>query len=129
MTTALAPSRSSSRRKLMATLFAAQVCGSTGHSMSLAVGAIMAAAITGTNTWSGMPVAVAALGAALASWPLSRLMQRAGRRARDGRRRDRQLRRDARGDDALRHRQHVEPPRALRGRGHHARRAARARDG
>jgi len=64
----------------MATLFAAQVCGSTGHSMSLAVGAIMAASITGTNTWSGMPVAVAALGAALASWPLSRPMQRAGRR-------------------------------------------------
>lgn len=69
-----------SRRRLMATLFAAQVCGSTGHSMSLAVGAIMAAAITGTNTWSGMPVAVAALGAALASWPLSQLMGRTGRR-------------------------------------------------
>jgi MFS family permease len=64
----------------MATLFAAQVCGSTGHSMSLAVGAIMAASITGSNTWSGMPVAVAALGAALASWPLSRLMERSGRR-------------------------------------------------
>jgi MFS family permease len=64
----------------MITLFAAQVCGSTGHSMSLAVGAIMAASITGTNTWSGMPVAVGALGAALASWPLSRLMQRSGRR-------------------------------------------------
>jgi MFS family permease len=69
-----------SRRRLMLTLFAAQVCGSTGHSMALAVGAIMAASITGTNTWSGMPVAVGALGAALASWPLSRLMQRSGRR-------------------------------------------------
>jgi len=68
------------RGRLMATLFAAQVCGSTGHSMSLAVGAIMAASITGTNTWSGMPVAVGALGAALASWPLSRLMERFGRR-------------------------------------------------
>jgi MFS family permease len=78
--TAAAPSLTSSRRKLMLTLFVAQVCGSTGHSMSLAVGAIMAAAITGTNTWSGMPVAVGALGAALASWPLSRLMERSGRR-------------------------------------------------
>ena len=78
--TAAAPSLTSSRRKLMLTLFVAQVCGSTGASMSLAVGAIMAAAITGTNTWSGMPVAVGALGGALASWPLSRLMQRAGRR-------------------------------------------------
>ena len=75
-----APSPAASRRKLMATLFAAQVCGSTGHSMSLAVGAIMAASITGTNTWSGMPVAIGALGSALASWPLSQLMGRAGRR-------------------------------------------------
>ncbi|HYB70250.1 MAG TPA: hypothetical protein VEH80_06260, partial [Candidatus Bathyarchaeia archaeon] len=68
------------RLKLMATLFVAQVCGSTGHSIALAVGAIMAASITGTNTWSGVPVAVGALGTALASWPLSRLMDRSGRR-------------------------------------------------
>jgi MFS family permease len=64
----------------MATLFAAQVCGSTGHSIVLAVGSIMAASITGTNTWSGLPVGIGALGAALASWPLSRLMNRSGRR-------------------------------------------------
>jgi MFS family permease len=68
------------RGRLLGTLFAAQVCGSTGFSMTLAVGAIMAAAITGTNTWSGLPVAVSSLGAALASWPLSRLMSRLGRR-------------------------------------------------
>src|SRR5207249_3118094 len=66
--------------KLMTTLFAAQVCGSTGHSIGMAIGGIMAAGITGTNTWSGMQVAVGALGTALASWPLSRLMERAGRR-------------------------------------------------
>jgi MFS family permease len=64
----------------MTTLFAAQVCGSTGHSIGMAIGGIMAAGITGTNTWSGMPVAVGALGTALASWPLSRLMERSGRR-------------------------------------------------
>jgi MFS family permease len=64
----------------MATLFVAQVCGSTGHSIGLAVGSIMAAAITGTNTWSGVPIAVGALGTALASWPLARLMDRSGRR-------------------------------------------------
>jgi len=64
----------------MATLFVAQVCGSTGHSIALAVGSIMAASITGTNTWSGVPVAVGSLGAALASWPLARYMARAGRR-------------------------------------------------
>ena len=68
------------RTKLLVTLFAAQVCGSTAHSMSLAVGSIMAATITGTNTTSGLPVGVAALGAALASWPLSRWMARSGRR-------------------------------------------------
>jgi MFS family permease len=46
----------------------------------MAVGAIMAAAVTGTNTWSGLPVAVGSLGTALAAWPLSRLMVRFGRR-------------------------------------------------
>src|SRR6266508_2136014 len=79
-TEAMVPSATSTRGKLMATLFAAQVCGSTGHSMVLAVGAIMAASITGTNVWSGLPVAVGALGTALASWPLARLMDRSGRR-------------------------------------------------
>src|SRR5437879_13490139 len=68
------------RGVLMATLFAAQVCGSTGHSMRMAVGGILAADITGTNAWTGLPVALGALGAALASWPLSRLMGRVGRR-------------------------------------------------
>src|SRR5262249_20839090 len=68
------------RGALMATLFAAQVSGSTGFSMGMAVGAIMAAAITGTSTWSGLPVAVGSLGTALAAWPLSRLMVRFGRR-------------------------------------------------
>ncbi len=73
-------SRGAVRAKLLTTLFVAQVCGSTGHSIGLAVGSIMAASITGTNTWSGVPVAVGALGTALASWPLARLMERAGRR-------------------------------------------------
>ena len=68
------------RGALMATRFAAQVCGSTGHSISMAIGSIVAAAITGTNTWSGLPVAIGALGTALASWPLPRLMDRFGRR-------------------------------------------------
>src|SRR5919202_1461788 len=64
----------------LAALLAAQVCGSTGHSISLAVGSVVAAEITGSNTWSGLPVAVAALGTALASLPLARLMGRSGRR-------------------------------------------------
>src|SRR5262249_56051142 len=44
------------------------------------VGGILAGSITGTNAWAGLPVAVSALGTALASWPLSRLMGRFGRR-------------------------------------------------
>jgi MFS family permease len=72
--------RASVRGKLMATLFVAQVCGSTGQSIGMAVGSIVAASITGTNTWSGLPIAVGALGTALASWPLARLMNRSGRR-------------------------------------------------
>lgn len=79
-TPAVAPRLTSHRGKLMTTLFAAQVCGSTGHSIMLAVGSIMAASITGTNTWSGLPIAVGALGTALASWPLASLMNRFGRR-------------------------------------------------
>ena len=82
LTTASVPASGlgSVRTKLMATLFVAQVCGSTGQSIVLAVGSILAASITGTNTWSGLPVAVGALGTALASWPLARLMARSGRR-------------------------------------------------
>jgi MFS family permease len=72
--------RGSVRARLLATLFVAQVCGSTGHSISMAIGSIMAAAVTGTNTWSGLPIAVGALGTALASWPLARLMAAQGRR-------------------------------------------------
>ena len=68
------------RTKLLVALFAAQVCAATAHSLSMAVGGIMAATITGTNTTSGLPVGVSALGAALASWPLARWMAVAGRR-------------------------------------------------
>ena len=42
------------RARLMTTLLAAQVCGSTGHSLTLAVGSIVAADLTGDNTLSGL---------------------------------------------------------------------------
>ena len=77
---ALPPGIAAVRPRLLGTLFAAEVSGSTGHSISLAVGSIVAADITGSNTWSGLPVGVAALGAALASHFLSRVMARRGRR-------------------------------------------------
>jgi len=68
------------RGALMATLFAAQVSASTGSSIGMAVGGILAASITGSNAMSGLPVGIGALGTALASWPLARLMERSGRR-------------------------------------------------
>ncbi len=68
------------RPRLMSTLLAAQVFGSTGHTLTLSVGSIVAADLTGDNTLSGVPVAVGALGGALASVPLSWLMARSGRR-------------------------------------------------
>ncbi|MCC7369706.1 MAG: MFS transporter [Chloroflexi bacterium] len=82
MTSATLPptSATAARPRLMTTLLAAQVCGSTGHSLTLAVGSIVAADLTGSNTLSGIPVAVGALGGALASVPLSWLMARHGRR-------------------------------------------------
>src|SRR5262249_36099945 len=79
-TTVTTPRTAPRRARLMTTLVAGRVCGSPGPSMGRAIGGIMAAAIPGTNTWSGMPVAVGALGTALASWPLARLMERSGRR-------------------------------------------------
>src|SRR5262249_10358621 len=60
-TQATTPRTMPRRGRLMATLFAAQVCGSTGHSIGMAIGGILAAGISGTNTSSGMPVAVGAL--------------------------------------------------------------------
>jgi MFS family permease len=82
MATALeARLRSVPRARLIGTLLAAQICGSTGHSLTLAVGSISAADITGSNVWSGAPVAVGAVGAALAGLLLSRFMGSHGRRA------------------------------------------------
>src|SRR3954452_13610928 len=68
------------RPRLMMTLLAAQVCGSTAQTLTLDMGSIVAADLTGSNTWSGAPVALGALGGAIASMPLSKLMGRFGRR-------------------------------------------------
>ena len=68
------------RARLLGTLLWAQICASAGHSLTMAVGSIVAADIAGTNAVSGVPSATAALGAALASVPVARLMGRFGRR-------------------------------------------------
>src|SRR3954467_14305585 len=61
-------------------LRAGGVCAGPAQSIAMAIGSIVAADLTGTNTWAGLPVAVGALGTALASLPLARLMGRRGRR-------------------------------------------------
>src|SRR5215470_4671908 len=129
MTTEATMPRTTPRRaRLMTTLFAAQVCGSTGHSIGMAIGGIMAAAITGTNTWSGMPVAVGALRTPARAG--AGLRARGARRARgDGRRDDAQLRAPARRHGALRRLADLEPARALRRRRRELQRSARAGDG
>jgi MFS family permease len=68
------------RPRLITTLLGAQVCGSTAQTLTLAMGSIVAADLTGNNTLSGVPVALGALGGALVSMPLSKLMGRFGRR-------------------------------------------------
>src|SRR5499426_1438013 len=45
-TQATTPRTTEHRGRLMTTLFAAQVCGGTGHSIGMAIGGIMAAGIT-----------------------------------------------------------------------------------
>ena len=69
------------RRHLTSVLLAAQVFGSTAHSLTLAVGGVVAVEVSGTAATSGLPVSVAALGTAIASLPLSWLMARRGRRS------------------------------------------------
>src|SRR3954469_20810179 len=68
------------RGRLIGVLLAAVVCAGTGQSIAMAIGSIAAPDLTGTNPGAGLPVAVGALGTALASLPLARLMGRFGRR-------------------------------------------------
>jgi MFS family permease len=68
------------QRKLLATLFAAQVFGGIGNAAGLAIGSVIAADLAGSDAWSGIPVGLATLGGGLASVPLSNYMGRSGRR-------------------------------------------------
>ena len=54
--------------------------GSTGHIAAVTVATVVAADLTETSAWSGLPGAVVVLGAAAGSTLLSRVMARRGRR-------------------------------------------------
>lgn len=68
------------RTRTTRTLLASVALGSTGHIAALTVATVVAAELTGTDAWSGVPAAAVVLGAAAGSTLLSRLMSHRGRR-------------------------------------------------
>ncbi|MEO7230293.1 MAG: MFS transporter, partial [Candidatus Limnocylindrales bacterium] len=68
------------RTRTVRTLLASVALGSTGHIAAITVTTVVAADLTETSAWSGIPGAAAVLGAAAGSTLLSRVMARRGRR-------------------------------------------------
>jgi len=68
------------RTRTVRTLLASVALGSTGHIAAVTVATVVAADLTETSAWSGLPGAVVVLGAAAGSTLLSRVMARRGRR-------------------------------------------------
>lgn len=69
------------RRRLLATLFGGSALGTIAFILAVTITAIVAEDITGSARWSGIPAAVATLGAAVGASALSSVMARSGRRA------------------------------------------------
>lgn len=70
-----------SQRRVLGVLVAGQVLGGIGMGATLSLGALLAAALSGSPAWSGMAATMSTLGAAAAAVPLARLAQAHGRRA------------------------------------------------
>lgn len=68
------------QRRTLRVLVAGQVLGGVGLAAGVAVGALLAKDLLGGDSLTGLPVAVATAGGALAAPPLSRLMNARGRR-------------------------------------------------
>ena len=68
------------QRRTVRVLVAGQILGGIGIGATLAIGAVLAAEISGSEAWSGSAATLSTLGAAAASIPLARLAQRLGRR-------------------------------------------------
>lgn len=64
----------------MKVLVAGQVLAGLGQGATLAMGAILAAEVSGSDAWAGAAATVSTLGAAAIAIPLARLAQRSGRR-------------------------------------------------
>ena len=69
-----------SQRRVLTVLVAGQILGGVGMGATLSLGALLAAALSGSPAWSGMAATMSTLGAAAAAVPLARLAQRRGRR-------------------------------------------------
>jgi len=68
------------QRRTRNLLMVGQVMAGLGMGQTLAIGAIMAGRLGGSDAWSGMAATMSTLGAALAAVPLARLAQARGRR-------------------------------------------------
>lgn len=74
------PDRARAQARTLRTLVAAQVLGGVGLAAGVAVGALLARDLLDGDSFTGVPVAVATAGGALAAPPLARLMDARGRR-------------------------------------------------
>jgi len=68
------------QRRTRNLLMVGQVMAGLGMGSTLAIGAVMAGRLAGSDAWSGMAATMSTLGAALAAVPLARLAARRGRR-------------------------------------------------
>ena len=68
------------QRRTVRTLLASQTCGGVGLVAGYSVTALLADDITGSKTLAGLAAASLSIGAAVASFPLARMMARSGRR-------------------------------------------------
>lgn len=79
-TTRGASERARIQRRTVLVLMAAQVVGGIGMGAMLAVGALIALDLSGSDTWSGMATTMITLGAAVFALPLAGTAARRGRR-------------------------------------------------
>ncbi|WP_017604874.1 MFS transporter [Nocardiopsis alkaliphila] len=74
------PDRARLQRRTVLVLMAAQVVGGVGMGAMLAVGALIALELSGSDAWSGMATTMITLGAAIFALPLAAAAARRGRR-------------------------------------------------
>ncbi|MGP9604014.1 MULTISPECIES: hypothetical protein [unclassified Brachybacterium] len=68
------------QRRTLAILIAGQIVSGLGVGAAFSMGALLVAAVTGSEAWSGMAATMNTLGAAVFAIPLAMLARRRGRR-------------------------------------------------